>query len=367
MSHFKRVLHALIVLCVAAVTVPAGAEAGQTIKKSIWGPSVREGVSQFPIYKDLGAGLYHRGLLWSDIATRRPKKAMDPSDPAYRWPAEMDFILSEAARHGMQVSLTVLGSPAWANGGRPRSFAPRDPRDFARFIRAASRRYPAVRHWMIWGEPSRRDNYAPLLHEIRNKPLDKARQRAPRRYARMLDLAYGALKRQNRRNLVIGGNTFTTGDISPRNWIRFMRLPDGRPPRMDLYGHNPFSARRPQLSKPPLGFGFADFSDLDTLTRWIDRYLHRGTRNRRLRLFLSEFLLPTDHPNHEFNFYVSLEVQADWLSAALRISRAWSRIYTLGWFSLYDDAPQSDGLEVNRGLMRIDGTRKPSYAAYRRG
>lgn len=360
------VLLLLMALCVAAA-VPTGSEAKPSIKKSIWGPATRDGVSQFPIYRDLGAGLYQRALQWSDIALRRPRRATDPTDPAYAWPAEMDFVLSEAARYGMQVSLLLQGSPGWANGGRARKWAPRRPRDFANFARAASRRYPAVRHWMIWGEPTRLDNYAPLVHEVRDRPLDSTRQRAPRRYARMLDAAYGSLKRQSRRNLVIGGNTFTTGDISPRNWIRFMRLPDGRPPRMDLYGHNPFTARRPQLSKPPLGSGFADFSDLDTLVGWIDRHLDRGGRNKKLRLFLSEFLLPTDHPNHEFNFFVSREIQAKWLSDALRITRRWSRIYTLGWFSLYDEGPRPDGLETARGLLEFGGARKPSYAAYRDG
>jgi hypothetical protein len=189
----------------------------------------------------------------------------------------------------------------------------------------------------------------------------------PRHYARILDAAYVALKGVSRRNQVIGGNTFTTGDISPRNWIRSMRLTDGKPPRMDLYGHNPFSARRPALSDGPLGFGFADFSDLDTLAGWIDRYLARSGRNRSLRLFLSEFFLPTDHANHEFNFYVSRRIQASWLGSALRIARRWSRIYTLGWFSLYDDAGNPKGDEVHRGLIDADGRQKPAYRVYQAG
>jgi hypothetical protein len=146
-----------------------------------------------------------------------------------------------------------------------------------------------------------------------------------------------------------------------------MRLPDGRAPRMDLYGHNPFTARRPDLRKPWLGSGFADFSDLDTLAKWVDRYLGRAGSRRKLRLFLSEFFLPTDHANHELNFYVSRETQADWLAAALRITRRWPRIYTFGWLSLYDDPPRPTGDEVNRGLIDLQGQRKPAYDAYKRG
>jgi hypothetical protein len=215
---------------------------------------------------------------------------------------------------------------------------------------------------MVWGEPSRRDNFL---------PLPRFEGTGPRRYARLLDAAYGALKGESRRNMVIGGNTFTTGDVSPKAFIRNLQLPGGRTPRMDMYGHNPFSAREPSLGKGPLGHGFADFSDLDTLARWIDRDLGRAPGGRRLPLFLSEFTVPTDHPNYEFNFWVTRETQARWLRSALRIARRWDRIYTLGWYSLYDEPPNgpngAQGDEVNRGLLDWRGGKKPAYRAFRRG
>jgi len=136
-----------------------------------------------------------------------------------------------------------------------------------------------------------------------------------------------------------------------------------------MYGHNPFTLRPPGLRqglfRPPTGY--ADFSDLDTLWGWLDRHGYRDGRGRRLRLFLSEWTLPTDHPNHEFNFYVSHEVQARWLRDALRIVREQRRLYSLGWHALYDDPPRPRGDEVNRGLIDIRGRRKPSFYAYRDG
>jgi hypothetical protein len=182
----------------------------------------------------------------------------------------------------------------------------------------------------------------------------------------MLDSSYAELHRVSRRNKAIGGNTFTTGTVPPLVYVKLMRLPNGKPPRMDLYGHNPFTARKPRLSKGPLGYGYADFSDLDTLAKAIDRNLGRRGQ-RHLRLFLSEFTLPTDGENWEFNFWVDRRTQARWLSAALRIARRWHRIYTLGYLSLYDDPPRSDHQEVHRGLMTWGGRRKPSFEAYRRG
>lgn len=348
----------LALLLLAAVVPPADARYSR--KKAIWGPTQVNGVSQFPIYRDLGAGIYQMQLHWHEVAPTRPTRPGDPADPAYRWPEEVDFAIREGRRSRMRVSLMLIGAPPWANGGRSWEWAPRRPRDFALFARAAARRYPGVRLWQIWGEPSRQDNF---------KPLPRFEATGPRRYARILDAGYASLKRQSPKNVVIGGNTFTVGDISPRQFIRSMRLPNGRPPRMDLYGHNPFTLRRPALRQGPLGHGYADFSDLDTLGRWIDRNLGRH-RRRPIRLFLSEFTLPTDHANYEFNFWVTRKIQARWLGAALRITRRWRRIYATGWIELYDQRPNgpggTPGDEVNHGLLEWDGDKKPSYRAFKR-
>jgi len=338
-----------------------------TRKKSIWGPATVAGASQFPIYADLGVGLWQANLAWKQVATRRPEHPTDPDDPAYAWPPELDAALADAGRHGIEVSLLVMRTPSWANGGRPARWAPTSSLDYSRFMTAASRRYPTVRHWMIWSEPTKASNFQPLRADhgrrLRGKGL-----RGPRKYARMLDAAYVALKRVRRSNLVIGGNTFTVGTVSPRRWIQALRLPSGRPPRMDLWGHNPFSARRPVLSQRPLGRGFADFGDLDTLAHWLDRNL-AGAKpgGGRLKLFLSEISFPTDHANFEFNFWVSRQKQAEWIADALGEARSWSRIYTFGYLGLYDDALRPDGQQVERGLLERDGTPKPAYGAFKRG
>jgi len=357
----------MLAVFATGLAAPVADAATPSRKKSIWGPVERKGKSQFPIYRDLGAGILQMGLNWSAVAPTRPINPKNPDDPAYSWPAEIDRAVAAARRNRMKVSLLVTQAPPWANGGRDSRWAPRKPRDFAHFVKAAERRWPRVNHWMIWGEPSRREMFKPLRHERRGKPLRGKEKKGPRKYAAILDAAYGALKRESKRNRVIGGNTFTTGDVSPRNFIKNMRFgKKDRRPRLDLYGHNPFTARKPDLSKPPLGHGFADFSDLDTLARWVDRHLGRRG-NRHPKLFLSEWFLPTDHPNHEFNFYVKRKTAKQWLRAALRITRRKKRIYTLGWYALYDDPRRADGQQVERGLLTRKGRKKPAYRAFKRG
>jgi hypothetical protein len=359
-GRLRQTLVALPLMALLFACLAAPADARYSRKKAIWGPTKVNGVSQFPIYRDLGVGIYQMTLRWNEVAPRRPRRPSNPRDAAYRWPNEVDFAIRQGRRNRIRVSLMLIGTPPWANGGRSSEWAPHRPSDFSAFARAAARRYPRVRLWQIWGEPSRQKNF---------KPLPRFEATGPRHYARLLDAAYASLKRESRQNLVIGGNTFTTGHVTPRQFISSMRLRNGRPPRMDMYGHNPFTARAPALRKGPLGHGYADFSDLDTLAGWIDRDLRRPG-GRRITLFLSEFTIPTDHANYEFNFWVTREVQARWLRAALRITHRWERIYALGWFSLYDEPPNgpngSPGDEVNRGLLEWDGDRKPSYRVFQR-
>ena len=137
----------------------------------------------------------------------------------------------------------------------------------------------------------------------------------------ILDDAYVALKEVDPTNIVIGGNTFSGGDIKPLAYIKAMRLPNGKPPRMDLYGHNPFGYRRPDLSKDQINprSGIADFCDLDVVAL-TSTATYRGpaATSSKLRLFLSEYFVPTDHPNWEFNYWVRRKTAANWLAAALQ-------------------------------------------------
>jgi len=368
MKTRRQLALTLAVAALAALVPATPAVARRSVKKAIWGPVVKDGRSQFSYYHDLGAGIYEAQLRWNEVATHRPLDPTDPNDPAYAWPSDLDRAQREAPALHIRPAFMVIYTPSWANGGRAKNYAPDDPADYAAFVTAAAKRYSVVHLWMVWGEPTRDVNWRPLTPENRGQPLNAEQAKAPHAYAQLLDQAYVALHGVDPRNRVIGGNSFTTGDISPLNWIKNLKLPDGRTPRMDYYGHNPFTGRKPDLRKPPLRYGLADFSDLDTLWGWLDKYLRPTLPGHpRLKVFLTEFLIPTDHPNYEFNFWVSKKTQASWLKAALKIVRASSRVYSLGWFSLYDEEPNRRHDEVNHGLLDYRGNKKPAYFTYRRG
>lgn len=353
MTRSVIVRFAIALVLVSGVGLGFASSAG-ALRKIIWGPTDVNGKSQFPIYHDLDATIYQTGLNWATIAPTRPKHPRNPADPAYDWPKYAGYAIRRARKYGIRIAFTLTRTPGWANGGRPPERSPNHASDFADFAMAAARRYRYVHLWMIWGEPSRRSGFRPMPPD---SPV------GPRRYAEILDASYGALKRVSSHNLVIGGNTFTAGEVHPLPFVRWMTLKNGRRPRMDLYGHNPFSGRRPRLSNPPTGHGYVDFSDLDQLAHTIDRYWP----GQRIKLFLSEFTVPTKPAGRSINIARSEKTSASWLSSAFRIARRWHRIYALGWYTLYDEAPLPHGGEELWGLITSDGRRKPSYYVFRRG
>lgn len=339
----------------------ASGPAPLTHKKAAWGVTEHDGVSLFPIYRDLGVGIFQTQARWDAIAPSRPANPTDPDDPAYVWPDYLDRTIAEAASQGITVAIQIIGAPGWATGGRAWNWAPHEPADFGAFAAAISRRYPSVRLWMVWGEPNSKRAFAPVkgAKATSKTKLRKKQRRAPRLYAQMLDAAYGALKGVNSENKVIGGNTFQGAGhpvIRTYQWIRYLKLPGGRRPRMDMWGHNPYTYRKPNLRSRPSPRGRVDFSDLRRLAKRLDEAFPKP----RLKLFLSEWGIPT-RKGDPLQFHVKPRTAKRWVHAAFRIVRKWKRIYTLGW-SVPVDTDRNP-----QGLLDSDLRPKPAYWAFKNG
>ncbi len=336
-----------VAACLAAILI-AVPTAGAA-EKAIWGPlELPGGGSAFPVYKDLGVDTYQITLSFAATAPERPASPNDSTDPAYRWPGDLDKAAAAAAANGINLAVLVNQSPGWTNGGRSELHA-LDPAAFASFMAAASKRYPSVQRWMIWGEPNRDDRFLP---NETNSPV------GPRAYAQILDAAYGALKAVSPRNIVIGGMTWTGGTVKPAPFMKFMRLPNGRPPRLDWFGHNPFPFRFPNLRELAIRDGWRDISDLDVFSRQL-----RRTYGPRARFWLSEFLVLSEKPSDQFQLFVSRAQQARWLRASYEIADRLGSVAGLGWLALLDEPERR--LSSNWGLLTAGGARKPAYSAYR--
>ena len=321
---------------------------------------LRRRSSIFPELRTLRARVWMSGLSWAQVATSRPADARSPDDPAYAWPATLDLALDKARAHSIEPVLYVNGFPGWSNGGRDHTWVPTNAADYGDFMAAAVARYPQVRRWIVFAEPS---------HYVNFRPQGGKGRRAPRLYAQLLEAAYRAMHAVRRDVVVIGGNVHPAGvndetTTAPDTFLRHMVLPNGRRPRMDMFGVNPYTERPLDMSLPHRA-GRVDFNDLDWLTRQLDRYWPR----RRLQLFIEEFGWNTEHAASGWLYVVSRKKQAARLADAFRIAATLPRINTMCWFQLYDAPPNKQGatwLNWTSGLRTFQGVRKPSWRAFAR-
>jgi hypothetical protein len=396
-----------VLAAAALLAAPAFAQ-----KKAIWGPAVfpdgnaecptSESCSAFPTYRDLGVDVWQFQIRWNVVAPTRPANPRNPNDPAYQWDSRHAGWVREALANGIQPAVMIARSPSWANGGRSNIWSPNNPQDFADFTYAVSARYPGIRRFMIWGEPSRADAFMPMA---------KGSVEGPQRYADLVDASYVALKQRNPANIVIGGMSIHAGTIEPVQYMNAMKR-DGRMPRMDLWGHNPFDARPPNLADEPIR-NFRSLNDVDTFWNGLitaysvkkkkckkkkkkkgkgknglsrksagDQGASAAKKKKKKKkkrckkklrpgpvpppraFFLSEWTLPTDHPAPVFGdgFWVTRSEQAKRITAAYKMVQPLSYVDALGYFTLVD---QPGGTTRNRwGILTSDGERKPGFQAY---
>ena len=180
---------AVVVLAACALAVSLGADRASAapgvkfgIQDDAWlehGPGTLS--SRVAALDRLGLDVVRVTLEWNRI---------EPQPGVQRW-QRSDRLLGALRARGLAPVVTLVGTPAWANGGQAPNVAPLDPADFEAFARSAALRYPYVRHWVIWNEPNKRLWLSPA---------------SPGTYVRqILDPAYRGIKSVDARDLVAGG------------------------------------------------------------------------------------------------------------------------------------------------------------------
>ena len=211
---------------------------------------------------------------------------------------------------------------------------------------------------MIWGEPNRTPNFKPSTPATSNTgKLKGAQQVSPRNYAILLDAAYAAIKAEGPADKVIGGNTYTAAgkdDINTYQWAKYMKLPNGSRPRMDMWGHNPWGFTLPNFDDPPGRRGTVTFSDLKRLTKVLDKEF----KPRKLKLFLAEWGVPSGFKDKDLGYTLKLKEANLWINTAFKLMRKFKRIYSLGWVHLVDnpqelDRPPEPGPDAEEDLPHV--------------
>jgi hypothetical protein len=293
------------------------------------------------LVQSLGVTTVRFTIRWDQVAPTRPLRALAFDDPAYRW-GTADAILKALHARGIDLIVTLIGTPAWANKGGNSNVAPSSSTSFAGFAYAAAKRYPFVRKWAIWNEPNLR-----LFLEASSPSLY---------VKRLLNPAYAAIHHANARAVVAGGVTAargTRGGFGPLAWVRGMAAAHAR---LDAYAHNPYATRR--IESPLKGAcAYCDVISMANLNKLL-KEVRRDFGNK--PVWLTEYGYQTNPPDRLSG--VSPTRQALYVSeSALRAYQA-PRVTELIQFLIRDEV---DVDRFQTGLFTGHGVAKPSYSAFR--
>jgi hypothetical protein len=337
------VLVASALSVVAALAGAPKAQAAQGVKFGLtddaWltdGPgTLDDRVAQL---QKLGVKVVRYTLHWNTIALSAPTAPTDPNDSAYDWSDPSQVLDALRAAH-ITVVAQLLGSPSWANGGKPANWAPTSSATFGAFATAAAHEYPWVKDWVIWNEP----NQAIWL-----------RPTSPVIYTtRLLNPAYAAIHKEIPNAMVAGGGTAprgATGGISPVAWIEGMHRVHAR---LDAYAHNPYPLDPKHETPTTGGCSTCLTITMATLNRLVALV---GKDFPRARIWLTEYGYQTNPPDKVLG--VSLALQARYLAEAAYVAYHTSRVDMLIQF-LYRDEPNV--ARFQSGLTTIQNQIKPSY------
>jgi hypothetical protein len=345
MEVFMRLAVALLVSALGLMLIPPPAGASRYVRYGIqddawveFGPGKLE--DRLDRLDRLGVELVRFTLRWDRIAARKPANGRHDVDPSYAW-GNADAILRGLHARGIAPVVTIWGTPRWANRGRSANWAPTSKWTFAAFAYAAAKRYPFVRHWLIWNEPNQRRWFRPT---------------APQAYVQLLNVAYIAIKKANRRARIGAGVTAPRGNrggVSPVDWIRGMRRARAR---LDAYAHHPYPTTPTQT--PWRGAcGHCSTITMASLERLL-REVARAWGAK--RVWLTEYGYQSNPPDRFLG--VSKALQARYVGSASRRVYAAPRVDMLIHF-LYRDDTRLAGWQS--GLIDRWGSAKPAYRAFR--
>jgi hypothetical protein len=362
-----RLCHLIVVCSLLALAVPASGVAAERMWLGFQDdPSLRwrdDRTSVFDIAQQLDATIVRTTVYWSRIAPTKPAVAGDPMDPAYSF-FDLDELVRNAQARGMEVMLTIWGTPAWANGGKGQNYAPTNYNDLRDFAFALASRYsgaypgiPFVRYYTVWNESNLGQFLSPQFAS-NGKPA------APFIYAKLYAAAYTGIKAGNRSALVGIGETSARGRDKPLHSKtqqdtespgRFAQLLSTVRPRLKFsaYSEHPYST---SLTAPPtqkVRFPNVTLSELGKFEGSLDKWFGR----KNIPVWITEYGYQT-RPQEPHG--VTYAKQATYARTALNIARNDSRVQMFIWFIIRDDPTST----WQSGLLEQGGAKKPAFSVF---
>jgi hypothetical protein len=349
--------------CLAAWAAPAGAAPRMPVgfqddATFRWSPGAADAIAEA---EAAHASVIRTIAEWRTLAPRRPVAAADSFDPAYAF-GDLDELVRNAQRHGIQVMITIWGSPPWANGGKGPNVAPTNVADLREFAHAVADRYsgrhpglPYVGRYSIWNEPNLEIFLAPQFDR-------KGAIASPHAYAALYRAGYAGVKEGSPTALVAIGETSNEGrdhpapgtaadSVAPGTFARLLGLEPGL--KFDAYATHPYPTHPNSPPGERVRWPNVTLSQLPKLERSLDSWFGR----RAIPVWITEYGYQTKPADP---LGVSEARQARYLAQALNRLKSDVRVQMFIWFIFRDAA----GGLWQSGIRAVSGHPKPSYSVF---
>ncbi|MEZ5102770.1 MAG: glycosyl hydrolase [Thermoleophilia bacterium] len=320
---------------------------------------------------EAGWKILRTNVAWYTVAPTRPANGADSNDPAYNF-AALDELVNNARARGLDVLITIFGTPGWAavNGppcnGLPNPtgcLMPKKLSDLTNFARAVSSRYGSkVRFYTVWNEAN---TGRFLFPQYKNgKPV------SPANYVKLYKAAYKGIKAGNPKAKVAIGLTSPRGrkgiqnkgtdQLFPLDFMKGVAKACGRSCKFDAYAHNPYPTNAKAPATQGLPFPSVNLSKLGPFVNEIKKAFKL---RKAPKLWITEMGFRTNPPDPKA---MSASQQAQSAKKSLQIAKANKNVELYIWFILQDDsgAPAPTAWEAGGGLLDSTGAPKPALAAF---
>ena len=364
MRHVKSLF---VCACLAVAVVPASAAAAAQ--------KMYVGFQDDPSFRfrseretNLDQAMAARGTIirtqvtWSQVAPKRPSNASDPFDPAYQL-SDVDELVRGAQRRGMEVLITIYGTPGWANGGKKPNSPPANMTDLTNFAKAISARYsgrfrgyPFVRYFSVWNEPNLNQFLTPQFNA-------SGASVGPAIYARIYRAAYAGIRAGSPKAQIGIGETSARGhdkptrgtvqdSHSPGKFVQLVAKAD-KSLRFDGWAEHPYPFTPGQSPTARVRLPNVSLTQIPEFQKVVDKAFGR----KDTAVWITEYSHET-RPEEPKG--VPYATQASYAKQALSIAKKYAFVPIFVWFVLRDDP--SDPWQS--GLLDESGTRKPSFSSF---
>ena len=197
----RRLSRLIIVTCLVRLSLPLAAQAASRMYVGFQDDQsfrfAPDRQALFDQARQAGATVIRVTVEWAAVAPTAPANASNPFDPAYRLD-DVDEAVRNAQSRGIEVLMSIWGTPGWANGNAGLNHMPKNLNTIKSFAKALSARYsgryagfPHVRFWSVWNESNLDQFLAPQFDS-------RGRSVGPANYAKLYQAAYSGIKAGNK-------------------------------------------------------------------------------------------------------------------------------------------------------------------------